>query len=59
MKPAHDIAAHVRIIPLERIHGRVVEIIKTAEEGWVYVVRYITNGDAKTMRCFPDELETA
>lgn len=56
--PAFDIGAHVRIKPMEDIPGRVVEVVKTAEEGWIFTVRYIANSEAKTMRCFPDELDT-
>lgn len=51
------IGAHVKIKPLEDMPARVVEIAKTAEEGWIYVCRYISDGEAKTMRCFPDEVE--
>jgi hypothetical protein len=51
------IGAHVRIKPMESMPGRVVEAIRTLEEGMIYVVRYIANSEAKTMRCFPDELE--
>lgn len=54
--PVFDIGDHVLIEPLEGMAGRVVELIRTAEEGWIYVVRYFINGEAKTMRCFPDEI---
>ncbi len=53
------IGAHVKIKPMEDTAGRVVEIVCTLEEGWIYTVRYIANSEAKTMRCFPDELEPA
>lgn len=52
------IGDHVEIKPLEDMPGRIVEIVCTAEEGWIYVVRYIADSEAKTMKCFPDELET-
>lgn len=54
--PVFDIGDHVKILPLEAIAARVVEIVKTTEEGWIYVCRYIIDGNAKTMRCFPDEV---
>lgn len=54
--PIFDIGARVRIVPMEDMPGRVVELNRTAEEGWIYVVRYIADGEAKTMRCFPDEV---
>jgi len=54
--PQFNIGAHVKIKPLESVDGRVVELVRTVEEGWIYVVRYIHNGEAKTMRCFPDEI---
>lgn len=59
MIPLFDIAAHVQIKPLDMMPARVVELVRTAEEGWIYVVRYIANSETKTMRCFPDELEAA
>lgn len=58
-KTGIDIGSRVTIKAMEDMPGRVVEITKTAEEGWIYVVRYIANSEAKTMRCFPDELEPA
>lgn len=59
MKQPLKIGAAVRIKPLEEMLGRIVCIICTIDEGWVYDVRYIANSEAKTMRCFPDELEPA
>lgn len=57
--PEHDIGDHVTIKPMEGTPGRVVEIAKTAEEGWIYMVRFITHGEPKTARFFPDEVERA
>lgn len=54
--PKFDIGAHVRIKPMEDIPGRVVELSRTVEDGWIYVVRYIANSEAKTMRCLEDEV---
>lgn len=54
--PTFDVGAHVHIRPLDDMAGRVVELVRTADEGWIYVVRYITDGEAKTMRCFEDEV---
>lgn len=54
--PIFDVGARVRIKPLEDMAGRVVELVRTAEEGWIYVVRYVADGEAKTMRCFEDEV---
>lgn len=54
--PAFDVGDAVMIRPLDNMLARVVLLQRTADEGWVYEVRYIHEGDAKTMRCFPDEL---
>lgn len=54
--PAFDVGAAVMIQPLDNMPARVVSLTRTAEEGWVYEVRYIDRAEAKTMRCFPDEL---
>ncbi len=54
--PTWDIGDFVALNPIDGIIGRVVEVIRTAD-GWHYSVRYIDNSEAKTIRCFPDELE--
>lgn len=54
--PDHEVGDHVLIVPLENVKAHVVEIVKTIEEGWIYVCRYLDNSEAKIMRCFPDEV---
>lgn len=45
----------VRIVPLKELEARVVAV-ELDEGGWTVVARYIHEGEAKTMKCFPDEL---
>lgn len=47
---------HVVIKPLERMKGRVITQ-EYDQEGWTISVRYIDEGEAKTMKCFLDEVE--
>lgn len=54
--PTFDVRNHVLIGPLDNMVGRIVGVSR-CEEGWVYEVRYIHCCEAKTMRCFDDELQ--
>lgn len=54
--PDFGIGSKVRIKPLENAEGRVV-CIYWDHTGICYHVRYFHNGDAKTCRLFPDEIE--
>lgn len=47
---------NVKIKPLERFNGRIIESIEN-ERGRQYLVRYFNNGEAKQSLFFPDELE--
>lgn len=47
---------HVVIKPLDRMKGRVVTQ-EYDHEGWTIKVRYLNDGEAKTMVCFLDEVE--
>lgn len=49
---------HVLIKVLDNKPARVVGI-GLDEEGWTVNVRYIHESEAKTMKCFPDELSAA
>jgi hypothetical protein len=50
-----DFGAHVLIRPLDNMRGRVVTQ-SYDEGGWTIEVRYVSGGEAKTMRCFLDEV---
>jgi hypothetical protein len=56
--PYFDIGDRVLILSLDRMPARVVELCRGLG-GWTYEVRYIHEGKAMTMRCFPDEVEIA
>ena len=53
--PPFDIGDHVSIKPLDGIRARVITL-ELAIDGWAVVCRYFENGDAKTAKCFEDEL---
>jgi hypothetical protein len=54
--PAFGVGDFVKIIPLEGREGRVIELIRY-DDAWLFVVRYIREGDVRMMRCLVDELE--
>jgi hypothetical protein len=54
--PAFGVGDFVKIKPLEGRHGRVIELIRY-DDAWLFVVRYIRDGDVRMMRCLVDELE--
>ena len=56
--PAFLIGDHVKILPLEEVPARVIELV-LADDGWTVVCRYFQNGEAKTAKLFPDEVEPA
>lgn len=47
---------HVLIVPLDNMKARVTRVEITAEEGWIVECRYFHEGEAKTIRCFVDEV---
>lgn len=53
--PLFDLGDHVTITPLDSIKARVVAI-ELDRDGWTIVCRYFENGDAKTVKCFEDEI---
>lgn len=53
--PLFDLGDHITITPLDSIRARVVAI-ELACDGWSVVCRYFENGDAKTVKCFEDEV---
>lgn len=55
-RPPFVYGAHVVIRPLDRTKGRVITQ-EYDSEGWTINVRYIDDGEAKTMKCFLDEVE--
>lgn len=54
--PDFDLGDHVIIKPLEDCPGRVIAM-ELDRDGWTVVVRYFQNGEAKTLKAFPDEVE--
>lgn len=58
MVPPFKIGQHVTINPMEGMPARVIEL-SLAEDGWTVHVRYFHNGEAKTIKCFSDEVEAA
>jgi hypothetical protein len=54
--PQFTIGQRVTIEPMESIPARVISVILDAE-GWTIEVRYFHNGEAKTLKCFADEVE--
>lgn len=53
--PSLAIGDHVTIEPLDGIRARVITL-ELAVDGWSVVCRYFENGDAKTVKCFEDEV---
>lgn len=53
--PPFDIGDHVTVEPLDGIRARVITL-ELAVDGWTVVCRYFANGDAKTVKCFEDEV---
>lgn len=58
MTPPFKIGQHVAIKPMEGMPARVIAVILDAE-GWTIEVRYFHNGEAKTIKCFVDEVDAA
>lgn len=52
------IGQHVTVKPMESMPARVIAVI-LADDGWTVEVRYFHNGEAKTIKCFVDEVEAA
>ena len=56
MTPPFKIGAHVKILPLDDISGRVIALFE-AVDGWTVDVRYFHNGESRIAKLFPDEVE--
>lgn len=56
--PNFDLGDHVVVKPLEDCPARVIGL-ELDRDGWTVVVRYFQNGEAKTLKAFPDEIGTA
>lgn len=56
--PTHNVGDAVKIRPLEDMEGRVM-CVYWDRDGLTYDARYFQNGEAKTCRLFPDEIEAA
>jgi hypothetical protein len=54
--PDFDLGDHVTIRPLESVAARVIAIEKD-HDGWTIVCRYFDGGEAKTAKCFEDEVD--
>ena len=56
MIPPFDVGQRVKIIPVDRISGRVLRLEKD-RDGWMVVVRYFHDGKSETATFYPDEVE--
>lgn len=54
--PVFGVGNYVKIKPLCDRPGRVIETVHY-DNGWIYVVRYLIDGDVRMMRCLEDELK--
>jgi len=53
--PDFVLGDHVIIKPLEDAPSRVIAM-ELDHDGWTVVVRYFQNGEARTLKAFPDEM---
>jgi len=55
--PEFGMGDYVKIKPLDDRPGRVIELLRFADDDWVFVVRYLIDGDVRMIRCLADELK--